>query len=204
MNSHLIALFDRAPALKPLLPEINAAFELLLNSLLSGHKLLLCGNGGSAADADHWSGELLKGFKKKRPLLAREREHLPPDIASRLQRGIPAIPLTVFPALGTAFSNDVDGSLTFAQLVNALGNKGDVLIALSTSGNAANVNAAAIVAKTKGLFVLGMTGSSGGQLLGRCDICLRMPSDETYRIQEFHLPVYHCLSLMLEDAMFPD
>lgn len=204
MNPHLACLASRAPELEPVIPDVERAFELLRGALQAGRKLLLCGNGGSAADADHWSGELLKGFKKKRPLAEGEREGLPAEIAEKLQGGIRAIPLTAFPALGTAFGNDVDAHLTFAQLVHALGDPGDVLIGISTSGNAANVSAAALVARAKGLKVLGLTGRSGGRLFGHCDICLRMPSDETYRIQEFHLPVYHCLSLMLEDALFPD
>lgn len=202
MNEHLSNLIRRAPELEPLQPDIQAAFHLLRDAVAAGKKLLLCGNGGSAADADHWSGELLKGFKKKRPLTAAQSAGLPPDLAGKLQGGIRAIPLTGFVALSTAFGNDVDPDLCFAQLVNALGDPGDVLIGISTSGNARNVAAAAGVARARGMRILGLTGRDGGRLKSLCDVCLRMPSDETYRIQELHLPLYHCLSLMLEDEFF--
>jgi D-sedoheptulose 7-phosphate isomerase len=201
-DPHLDALVRRAPDLAPLRGDIAAAFAMLHTALARGGKLLLCGNGGSASDADHWAGELLKGFKRKRPLSPAARAGLPPGLAGSLQGAIPAIPLTGFPALATAFANDVDGDLTFAQLTHALGRPGDVWIGLSTSGNARNVCAAADVARVRGLRTLGLTGASGGALAPRCDLCLRVPSDETYRIQEFHLPIYHCLSLMLEDAVF--
>ena len=198
-NNHLDHLFERAPELRPLRDQIDASFLLLRDAIASGGKLLLCGNGGSAADADHWAGELLKGFKSKRTLSPAARAGLPAGIADSLQGAIPAIPLTGFAALTTAFANDVDGDLAFAQLTHALGRPGDVLIGLSTSGNARNVCAAATVARVRGLRVLGLTGASGGTLAPLCDICLRVPAAETFRAQEFHLPIYHCLSLMLED-----
>jgi len=203
MNSnHLDHLFERAPELRPLRDQIDASFLLLRDAIANGGKLLLCGNGGSAADADHWAGELLKGFKSKRTLSPAARAGLPAGIADSLQGAIPAIPLTGFAALTTAFANDVDGDLTFAQLTHALGRPGDVLIGLSTSGNARNVCAAATVARVRGLRILGLTGASGGTLAPLCDICLRVPAAETFRAQEFHLPIYHCLSLMLEDDFF--
>ena len=201
-NNHLDHLFERAPELRPLRDLIDASFLLLRDAIASGGKLLLCGNGGSAADADHWAGELLKGFKSKRTLSPAARAGLPAAIADSLQGAIPAIPLTGFAALTTAFANDVDGDLTFAQLTHALGRPGDVLIGLSTSGNARNVCAAATVARVRGLHTLGLTGASGGALAPLCDICLRVPTAETFRAQEFHLPIYHCLSLMLEDEFF--
>ena len=201
-NNHLDHLFERAPELRPLRDQIDASFLLLRDAIASGGKLLLCGNGGSAADADHWAGELLKGFKSKRTLSPAARAGLPAGIADSLQGAIPAIPLTGFAALTTAFANDVDGDLAFAQLTHALGRPGDVLIGLSTSGNARNVCAAATVARVSGLRVLGLTGASGGTLAPLCDICLRVPAAETFRAQEFHLPIYHCLSLMLEDDFF--
>lgn len=201
-NNHLDHLFERAPELRPLRDQIDASFLLLRDAIASGGKLLLCGNGGSAADADHWAGELLKGFKSKRTLSPAARAGLPAGIADSLQGAIPAIPLTGFAALTTAFANDVDGDLAFAQLTHALGRPGDVLIGLSTSGNARNVCAAATVARVRGLRVLGLTGASGGTLAPLCDICLRVPAAETFRAQEFHLPIYHCLSLMLEDDFF--
>lgn len=162
----------------------------------------LCGNGGSAADADHWAGELLKGFCKDRPLSMQERGTLRPEIAQKLQGALPAIPLTSFPAASTAFGNDVDPALAYAQLTSALGRPGDVFVGLSTSGNARNVGAAAEVARAKGLPVIGLTGASGGKLKAWCTVCICAPSTETYRVQEYHLPIYHCLSLMLEENFF--
>jgi D-sedoheptulose 7-phosphate isomerase len=203
MNLHLTNLVDRRPELASCHEEIDRVFAALCGSLRQGGKLLLCGNGGSAADAEHWTGELLKGFCSKRPLSTQDKASLPADLGAKLQGGIPAIPLTGFTALTTAFSNDVDPSLTFAQLVWALGKPGDVLIGISTSGNAANVCAAMGAAQAKGLVRIGLTGQTGGKLLPLTDLCIRVPATETYRIQEFHLPVYHCLSLMLEDEFFP-
>ncbi len=182
--------------------DIAQAFALLGGCFAGGGKLLLCGNGGSAADAEHWSGELLKGFKSLRPLPEPERRGLPPALAARLQGGLPALPLTSFIALSTAFANDVEPRLVFAQLVWALGKPGDILAAISTSGNAANVCDAAVAARARGLRVLGLTGESGGKLAPLCDVCVRGPATETFRVQEFHLPIYHCLSLMLEERFF--
>ena len=156
---------------------------------------LVLGLGLVAIDAhDKFAGEQI------------EREthffRLRPRVADSLQGAIPAIPLTGFAALTTAFANDVDGDLAFAQLTHALGRPGDMFIGLSTSGNARNVCAAATVARIRGLRTLGLTGASGGMLAPLCDICLRVPTAETFRAQEFHLPIYHCLSLMLEDEFF--
>lgn len=203
MNKHLAHLFERCPELKSCQEEIDKVFAAMCTSLRAGGKLLLAGNGGSASDAEHWTGELLKGFCSKRPLSAKEKGTLPADMAGKLQGGIPAIPLTGFTALTTAFNNDVDPTLTFAQLVWALGKPGDIFIGISTSGNAANIGAAMHAAKARGLVRIGLTGQTGGKLLPLTDLCIRVPATETFRIQEFHLPVYHCLSLMLEDELFP-
>jgi D-sedoheptulose 7-phosphate isomerase len=202
--SHLDALIARATELAPLRADVEAAFALLHGALQRGGKLLLCGNGGSAADADHWAGELLKGFKRTRPLPASERAGLPDPLAAALQGALPAIPLTGFPALASAFGNDVDPHFVYAQLTHALGCPGDVWIGLSTSGNAVNVCAAAQVARARGLHTFGLIGATGGKLAPLCDLCLRAPSTETFRVQELHLPIYHCLSLMLEDAFFSE
>jgi len=183
-------------------PSIAAAFAAMHACLKSGGKILLCGNGGSAADADHWAAELLKGFDRKRPLSARDRKGLPPVIGRHLQGALPAIPLTGFSAFASAFANDVKAELTFAQLTHALGRRGDVLVALSTSGNAANVCHAVQTARARGLRTVALTGAGGGRLLRLADICIRVPARETWRAQEYHLPIYHCLSLMLEDAFF--
>ena len=199
---HLTDLLQRRPELAGAEPSIKQAYEMLRKCFQSGGKILLCGNGGSAADADHWAGELLKGFCQDRPLSKKERGSLRPAIAAKLQGALAAIPLTAFPAASTAFGNDVDPNLAYAQLTSALGRRGDVLVGLSTSGNAKNVCAAAEVARAKGMKVIALTGASGGKLKGLSDVCICAPSTETYRAQEYHLPVYHCLSLMLEENFF--
>jgi len=202
MTTHLQSLIQRYPDLEACLPDIQRAYELLATAFQNGGKLLLCGNGGSAADADHWAGELLKGFEHPRPLSPEARQGLPPEMAARLQWAFPAIPLTAFPAFTTAFSNDVEPEYIFAQLVLALGRPGDVLAALSTSGNSSNVCRAAEVARAKGLKVLGLTGEGGGRLADLCDLCIRVPASRTLEIQELHLPVYHTLCLLIEDEFF--
>jgi len=203
MNSQLAKLLIRQPDLASCQNEIHQVFLVLCASFRQGGKLLLCGNGGSASDAEHWAGELLKGFAQKRALSEKEKASLPPSLRDKLQGALPAIPLTGFPSLSTAFANDVDASLTFAQLVWGLGQPGDVLVGISTSGNAANVCAALETAQARGLVRVGLTGQGGGKLLPLTDHCIRVPSSETYRIQEYHLAIYHCLSLMLEEAFFP-
>lgn len=202
MNHHMKQLLDNYPGLEFCRKEIDAAYEMMLATFSQQGRMLLCGNGGSAADAEHWAGELLKGFANSRKLDLEQRQGLDPVVADKLQNVLPAIPLTGFSSLATAFANDVDPELIFAQLVWGLGQRGDLLVGMSTSGNSSNVLNAAGVARTKGLKVLGMTGRDGGKLTAICDICIRVPADETYRIQEYHLPVYHALSLMLEDEFF--
>jgi D-sedoheptulose 7-phosphate isomerase len=199
MSVHLRDLIERYSALKQCQPDIQEAFDLLTETFRKDRKLLLCGNGGSAADSEHWAGELLKGFALPRSLAASMREGLPPELAARLQWAFPVIPLTGFPAFATAFGNDVDPEYVFAQLVLALGTTGDVLGALSTSGNASNVCRAAEVARARSLPVLALTGTSGGKLKELADVCICVPATQTPHIQEFHLPIYHCLSLMLEE-----
>ena len=202
MNPHIARLIERRPGLAPHCETVEQAFAALRNCYQAGGKLLLCGNGGSAADADHWAGELLKGFARKRPLPPADQTRFPSGIGAKLQGALPAIALTGFPALSTAFANDVDPELIFAQLVWGLGRPGDVLVGISTSGNAANVCAAMETARARGLLCLGLTGQGGGRLAPLCDICIRAPATETYLIQEYHLPIYHCLCLMLEDCFF--
>ena len=202
MYDHVEILTQRHAALIPCAGQIAQAFTLLHTSLSRGGTLFLAGNGGSAADADHWSGELLKGFCKRRPLPAAECQSMRAEMASALQGGLRAIPLTGFAAFSTAFANDVDSQYVWAQLVYTLGRAGDVFIGLSTSGNAGNVCLAAEAARGKGLQVLGLTGKQGGRLKPLCDVCIDVPETETYKVQELHLPVYHCLALMVEDAFF--
>lgn len=196
----LDALLTRHPGLTVCRSEILAAFSLLEQVFLQDRKLLICGNGGSAADADHWAGELLKGFAHPRPLPSKEREGLTTRAADVLQWAFPVIPLTGFPAFASAFSNDVAAEFCFAQLVLALGRPGDMLAVLTTSGNSANVLRAAEVARARGVRVLALTGARGGAVRSLADICICVPAEATPDVQEFHLPVYHALCLMLEDA----
>lgn len=199
MSYHFQTLFQRYPALDPCREDIQRAYKLLSSSFKQEGKLLLCGNGGSAADSDHWAGEMLKGFGHPRPLAESTRQGMPPAMAARLQWAFPVIPLTSFPALSTAFCNDVNPEYLFAQLVLALGRKGDVLAVLSTSGNSANVCRAVEVARARKIPVLALTGQTGGRLKELADVCICVPSTITPHVQELHLPIYHCLSLMLEE-----
>ncbi len=201
---HLEHLLQRRPELEGARASIVRAYEMLAEGFRAGGKVLLCGNGGSAADADHWAGELLKGFCRERPLSKLECDGLRPEIAAKLQGALPAIPLTSFPAALTAFGNDIDPELAYAQLTSALGRRGDVLIGISTSGNAKSVCAAAEVARAKGMPVVALTAAEGGKLRELSDVCICAPVQETYLAQEYHLPIYHCLSLMLEEHFFGD
>ena len=170
-------------------------------------KILLCGNGGSAADSEHIAGELLKGFLTKRTPNDRELTGLSlalgsEELAGKLQRGIPAIPLPSMSAAISAFSNDVDPELVYAQLVYALGKKGDVLIGLSTSGNSKNVVHAIKIAKSLGIKTIALTGRDGGELKNIADVTIRVPATETYKVQEYHLPIYHAICAEAERILF--
>ena len=198
-------LTERYSALLPIKEDIEAAIRKIIECYKNGGKLLLCGNGGSASDSDHVAGELLKGFLSKREPHGEELASLSAELsedAVKLQRGIPAIPLPQLSGVISAFANDVDPSLVYAQLVYALGKKGDVLVAFSTSGNSVNAVKAAKCAKAMGLFVIAMTGKSGGKLLSCSDICLRAPENETFKIQEYHLPIYHAICAEVEYELF--
>jgi D-sedoheptulose 7-phosphate isomerase len=207
----LETLLARYPALAPMRGEITGAYQMLCDCFAEGRKLLIAGNGGSCADSEHMVGELMKGFEKKRPVPKELAEKLKEaggargeSLAAMLQQGLPAISLSSHMALNTAFLNDVGGDAMFAQQLNVLGTAGDVLLAISTSGNSRNILDAAIVARTKGVKVIALTGKDGGSLAGLSDMALIVPSKITYQIQELHLPVYHCLCLMLEEHFFPD
>jgi len=203
MNDHIAELLNRYPDLNDCARDIERTFLTLGDCYSAGGKVLICGNGGSAADAEHWSGELLKGFHKGRPLPNEALETLGPELASKLQGALPTIPLTGFLALSSAYANDANPKHIFAQLVWGLGNTGDVLIAISTSGKSENILLAAETAKAKGLTVIGLTGADGGDLYSLSDVTIRVPATVVHHIQEYHLPIYHCLSMMLEDAFFP-
>ncbi len=177
------------------------AVPLLVSCFKSGGKLLLCGNGGSSADCAHIVGELAKGFRKKRPLPGDLQAAIGTD---RLQMGLPAIDLTANAALISAVNNDLGGEYVYAQQVMAYGRPGDVLMGISTSGNAKNVALAVKAARALGLRTLGMTGFGGGELARLCDLTLRSAERETYLVQEDHLMFYHRLCLRVEEAFFPE
>ena len=202
------------PALVACRDSIEAARESLIDTYRRGGKLLLCGNGGSCADCDHIAGELLKGFLSHRPLSEEDcialADTLPdgeadPDLyllAGQLQGGLPAISLPAQTAAVTAVSNDTDPALIFAQLVWALGQAGDTLLCLSTSGNSRNVVLAAKAARAKGMKILAMTGESDSSLSALADVTVQVPATDTYRVQEYHLPVYHYLCAAVEEEIF--
>jgi D-sedoheptulose 7-phosphate isomerase len=201
-------LTGRYPALAPKGGEFFSAALLLVEAYRRGNKLLVCGNGGSAADADHIVGELMKSFVVKRSLPEELRNKLlgadpewGPRLAGSLQPGYPAIALTQHTALISAYANDADPALAFAQQVLGYGREGDVFLGISTSGNSPNVLAGAIAAGALGLQVIGLTGAGGGKLRSYCDVCIDVPEKETYKAQELHLPVYHCLCLAVEKTL---
>lgn len=195
-------LYGRYPRLRGCEGEIEKALNLLLTCYKGGGKVLTCGNGGSAADAEHIVGELLKKFRRHRDVSPEIAAKLPPELGARLEGALPAVSLVSMSGILTAFANDVAWETAFAQQVYGLGNPGDVLIALSTSGNSANCVNAALVAKAKGMKVVSMTGAGGGKLGDLADAAIRVPETETYKIQELHLPVYHALCAAIEEILF--
>ena len=206
---HIDLLVERYPSLESAKNDILAAYLLLEESYENGGKLLVAGNGGSAADAEHIVGELMKGFKLSRKpetdfaeRLVAENQELGSVLAENLQGALPAIALDGHPALSTAYMNDCEPLLCFAQQVNGYGKSGDVFLGISTSGNSKNVLFAATTAHAKGMKVIGLTGAKDSKLKDMSDVCIKAPQTETYMIQELHLPIYHCLCLMLEDKFF--
>lgn len=202
-------LLKRYPCLESAREDIVKAENTLITAFKSGNKLLICGNGGSCADCEHIVGELMKGFLSKRPLTEEQKAKMKancPEIGEKylslLQRAVPAIALPSFTALNTAFCNDVEPELVFAQGLMGLGKKDDILLCISTSGNSKNVVAAALTAKALGLKTIGLTGKTGGKLKSICDICVCVPETETFKVQELHLPVYHYLCARVEKAIF--
>ena len=202
-------LTERYPVLSAVKADTQKAAEEIIGCYENGGKVLLCGNGGSAADCEHIAGELMKGFLKKRPLNDSEKEkmkarvpQLDDEQLSKLQHGLAAIALVSMTALNSAFCNDAEPEMIYAQGVMALASEGDVLVAISTSGNAENVSAAAKVAKALGCKVVSLTGRTGGKLKEYSDVCICVPEDETYKVQEVHLPVYHCICALVEEHFF--
>lgn len=202
---------NRYPCLEKCAGEIERTLEEMIRCYCRSGKIMTCGNGGSCADADHIVGELMKGFLKKRPLSDSRKQAmkarfpaLDDPILERLQEGLPALSLCSLTALNTAFCNDTDPNLIYAQSVLGLGKPEDLLLCISTSGNANNVCAAAEVANALGITVIGLTGAGGGKLKEITDICIRVPETETYKIQELHLPVYHYLCAATESYFFSE
>lgn len=209
VEEQLNLLIERYPKLAVCKEDIKKAYEILEAAYSNGRKLLVCGNGGSASDSEHIVGELMKEFKLKRKVYSDHAvalKSIDPELgqvlADNLQGALPAISLTGHSSLQTAYMNDAVPKLVFAQQVNGYGKEGDVLLGISTSGNSKNVLYAAVNAKAKGLKVIGLTGAKENKLMKFADVCIRVPETETYKIQELHLPVYHCLCLMLEEKFF--
>ena len=209
MTNHIDTLIERYPSLAVCKESIQTAYDTMKQAYTEGRKLLVCGNGGSAADSEHIVGELMKEFKLKREVYKNQAEamkRIDPELgdilARHLQGALPAIALTGHSSLTTAFMNDSNPELIFAQQVNGYGKRGDIFFGISTSGNSRNVLFAAVAAKAKGLKVIGLTGQKPCKLAQLADVCIQVPETETYKIQELHLPVYHCLCMMLEEHFF--
>ena len=192
-------LYKRYPALEKCRNEIEAAKEMMFNTYKNGGKILLCGNGGSCADCEHIVGELMKGFLSPRPV---SDERIPEDLRQNLQKSLPAISLPSQSAILSAFANDVETEMMYAQLVYGYANVNDLVIGLSTSGNSKNVVNAIEVAKCMGVKTLSMTGSKESKLSELSDVTIRVPATETYQVQEYHLPVYHYLCAEVEKEIF--
>lgn len=206
---HLELLIERYPELELVREDICCSYEVLKECFENGGKVLIAGNGGSAADAEHIVGELMKGFCLPRRVnnqyaeaLIKVDAELGKVLADNLQGALSAIALNGHLALTTAYMNDCEPLLCFAQQVNGYGKAGDVFWGISTSGNSKNVLYAATVAKAKGMKVIGLTGANESKLSKMADVCIKVPRTETYRIQELHLPIYHCLCLMIEEFFF--
>lgn len=209
LYKHIDLLLQRYPVLEGVKQEIIEAYLVMEEAYLNGGKLLIAGNGGSAADSEHIAGELMKRFKIPRPVSAEFAEKLKAidsergaDLAKNLECSLMAIPLVAHEALSTAYINDVDGLGVFAQQLFGFGRPGDVFLGISTSGNSKNVMNATVVARALGMKVVGLTGNIGGELAQVADVAVIVPEKETYMIQELHLPIYHCWCLMLEDKFF--
>ena len=202
-------LIERYPKLEAEKENICKALEIIVECYKKKGKLLIAGNGGSAADAEHIVGELMKGFVEPRKLpkefvdkLVAADPQMGAELGEKLQGALPAIALVDHVALSTAYLNDVDPLLGFAQQLNGYGNEGDVFLAISTSGNSKNILYACTIAKAKGMKIIGLTGGNGGKLKDMADVSIVAPEKETYKIQEYHLPIYHWLCIGVEDRFY--
>ncbi len=209
LERHVDRLVERHPRLAGAAGDVLEAYRAMEGCFQGGGKLLVAGNGGSAADSEHIVGELMKSFRLRRPLdpaygrkLLEADPERGPYLAGKLEGALPAIPLTGLEALSTAYANDVDGALTYAQQLYGYGRPGDVFLGITTSGNSRNVLDAAVVARASGLKVVALTGRDGGRISRLADVTVRVPEDETYLVQELHLPIYHCWCMMLEERFF--
>ena len=209
LMKHVDLLTERYPSLACVKQAVIDAYLIMEGSYAEGGKLLVAGNGGSAADSEHIVGELMKSFKLPRKPDADFSEKLKAVdaelgsvLSENLQGALPAIALDGHVALTTAYMNDCEPLLCFAQQVNGFGRPEDVFLGISTSGNSKNILFAAVAAKAKGMKVIGLTGGKNSKLAELADVCIQAPNTETYMIQELHLPIYHCLCLMLEDRFF--
>jgi len=207
--TQLNELVERYPQLMQVKDKIGKAADCLISCYQNGGKVLVCGNGGSSSDSDHIVGELMKGFEQKRNLVEKIKNELilkggerGKYLSEKLQQGLPAISLSAHSGLISAIANDTDADLIFAQQVIGYGNEGDVLLALTTSGNSQNIIDAIITAKAKGMTVIGLTGETGGKIASQCDILINVPGKSTAYVQELHLPVYHVLCLITESSFF--
>ena len=202
-------LLNRYPSLCECKDDIENAAKAIIDCYEKGGKLLICGNGGSCADCEHIVGELMKGFLKKRPLSESQKAEMKrrcalidDELLSKLQGGLPAVAIPSINALNSAFCNDVDPELVYAQPLMSLANENDILVGISTSGNSKNVFGAVKVAKALGIKVIGLTGKTGGKLKDTADICICAPEAETFKIQELHLPIYHYICAAVEEHFF--
>lgn len=209
LDKHIELLLQRYPMLDAVREDIVNAYLIMEESYQKGGKLLIAGNGGSAADAEHIAGELMKRFKTPRPVSEKFAKSLKAvdakrgaELAKNLECSLMAIPLVAHEALTTAYINDVDGLGVFAQQLFGYGREGDVFLGISTSGNSKNIMNATVVARAQGIKIIGLTGENGGELANAADVTVRVPATETYMIQELHLPIYHCWCLMLEEHFF--
>lgn len=209
LQKHIDLLIKRYPALQSVEQQITEAYLIMEECYQKGGKLLIAGNGGSAADSEHIAGELMKRFKTPRPVsqeFADKLKEIDPvrgkNLAENLECSLMAIPLVAHEALTTAYINDVDGLGVFAQQLFGFGRPGDVFLGISTSGNSKNIMSATVVARAMGIKVIGLTGAGGGELEKVADVYVKAPETETYMVQEYHLPIYHCWCLMLEEKFF--
>ena len=209
LQKHIDLLVKRYPILDTVKQNIIDAYFIMEECYENDGKLLVAGNGGSAADSEHIAGELMKRFKIPRPVSDKFAKKMilvdskrGAALAKNLEKSLMAIPLVAHEALTTAYINDVDGLGVFAQQLMGFGRKGDVFLGISTSGNSENIMNATVVARASGIKIIGLTGATGGELAKISDVAIQVPENETYMVQELHLPIYHCLCLMLEDRFF--